>query len=97
MASSSSSSTPSLGHLVSEKLTRENFTLWKAQVIPAIKGAQLYGYVDGTIKAPPAEIDREEANSNVSNPAYATWMAQDQSLLSYINASVRNQVISSLI
>jgi hypothetical protein len=38
---------------------------------------QLYGYINGTVKAPPMEIDGEEANTKVSSPAYEAWMAQD--------------------
>jgi hypothetical protein len=42
------------------------------------------------------EIDGEEANTKVSNPAHTTWMAQDQSLLSYINLSLSWEVLLSL-
>jgi hypothetical protein len=53
----SSSSSPSpvfntLNHVVTEKLTRYNFHLWKAQVWPAVRGAQLTGFLDGTKKMP---------------------------------------------
>ncbi|GJX93320.1 retrotransposon protein, putative, ty1-copia subclass [Tanacetum coccineum] len=34
------------------KLTRTNFLLWKAQVVPILRGVQLYGYVDGTKPMP---------------------------------------------
>jgi hypothetical protein len=37
--SNSSSSTSSLGHPISKKLTRNNFLLWKAQVIPVVRSA----------------------------------------------------------
>jgi hypothetical protein len=87
----SSSSTPTLTRPVSEKLTRDNFTLWKAQVIPAIRGA-----IDETVKAPPTEIDGEEANTKLSNPAYEAWMAQDQSLLSYINSLMSREVLEQV-
>lgn len=40
-----------------EKLTRSNYLLWKAQVLPAIHGALLQGYLDGTARAPPREIE----------------------------------------
>ena len=41
---------------VTEKLTRTNFNLWKAQVMPAIRGAQLEGLLDGSDEAPPKHI-----------------------------------------
>jgi hypothetical protein len=85
---SSSGSTPSLGHPVTEKLTRENFTLWKSQAIPAICGAQLYVYINGTVKALLAEVVGVDANTKEPNPAYTAWVAQDQNLLRYINVSL---------
>jgi hypothetical protein len=56
----------------------------------------LYGYIDGAVKAPPVEINGEEANTKVSNPAYEAWMAQDQSLLSYINSLLSREVLGQV-
>ena len=60
-----------------EKLTRDNYLVWKAVVLPAIRGARVFGrYLDGTIKAPAEKIlvEREEAGKKVTveeeNPAY---------------------------
>ena len=69
------------GMPVAEKLTRENFLLWRAQVLPAIRGAQLVGFLEGTIPTSPATIEVAKEDNIVSilaNPAYATWIAQDQ-------------------
>ena len=41
-----------LGLPVSKKITRKNFVRWKAQVLPVIRGRQLVGLLDGSIKAP---------------------------------------------
>jgi hypothetical protein len=40
--------TPLLGQSVAVKLTKNNFTVWKAQVLPNLRGAQLQGYLDGS-------------------------------------------------
>lgn len=64
MASSSSASTNTSGstnpptlttlhHLLIIKLTRDNYLLWKAQVVPYLKGLQLYGYMDGSYHTQP--------------------------------------------
>jgi hypothetical protein len=37
---------------VAEKLTRENYTLWRAQVMPPIRGKRLIGILDGTVPQP---------------------------------------------
>uniref|UniRef100_A0A0A8YJE7 Retrotransposon Copia-like N-terminal domain-containing protein n=1 Tax=Arundo donax TaxID=35708 RepID=A0A0A8YJE7_ARUDO len=71
MASSSSNlTTNAIGHAMTERLTKTNYPLWKIQVLPALHGAQLIGYIDGLIQAPAVEID-DEKEKKVSNRAYA--------------------------
>nr|KAJ0214123.1 hypothetical protein LSAT_V11C400176850 [Lactuca sativa] len=41
---------------ISCKLTRTNFLLWKAQVVPILRGLQLFGHLDGTTPAPPQTL-----------------------------------------
>jgi hypothetical protein len=93
MASSSSSNAPSFplitSHPVSDKLTKINAPLWRAQVLAAIGGMQLEGFLTGKTTAPAPEIDATDAdgkamkgangkNMKIANPAYETWAAQDQ-------------------
>jgi hypothetical protein len=70
MASYSSASTNTSGstnpltlttlhHLLTIKLTRDNYLLWKAQVVPYLKGLPLYGYMDGSITSPPQVITNQ--------------------------------------
>jgi hypothetical protein len=53
MASSSSNLAVvnAIGHPVTERLAKTNYPLWKIQVLPTIRGAQLIGYIDGSIQA----------------------------------------------
>ena len=65
---------------VSEKLTRSNYLLWKAQVRSALKGAQLADFIEPTAKPPDAFLvpkgdDKKEPAT--PNPDYATWVAKD--------------------
>jgi len=78
MASSSNSliATNAIGHPVTERLTKTNYPLWKLQVLPALHGAQLIGYVDGTVQAPAVEIDDDKEKKKVPNPAYVQWLTQ---------------------
>jgi hypothetical protein len=46
-----------LGHPVTKKLTKTKYTLWKLQVLPAIRGAQFTGLIDGSKSAPAKEIE----------------------------------------
>jgi hypothetical protein len=82
MASMSSTSL-NLSAPPSEKLTPSNYPMWRAQILPAIRGAQLVGLLDGTNAAPaktlvvaPTDKEKESTKSTmVPNPAYATWLA----------------------
>ncbi|WVZ75222.1 hypothetical protein U9M48_023301, partial [Paspalum notatum var. saurae] len=47
---------------VSERLTRENFLVWRAQVLPAVHGARLLGILDGSSVQPPATLRVEKAS-----------------------------------
>jgi hypothetical protein len=101
MASSSSSSgaNPLSGQPIPEKLTRNNFLLWKTQILPAIRGACMEGYITGAKQAPAAEVDAKEGDKlvKVSNPAYETWVAEDQQVLSYMLASVSKEILTQVV
>jgi len=46
MSTSNGAALPStFSHPVTEKLSRSNYALWKLQVLPAIRGAQLVDYI----------------------------------------------------
>jgi hypothetical protein len=69
MASSSSTVVPaSLSILVSEKLTRDNHHLWCAQVLLAIRVAQLDGFLDGSKKAPEKNLEIEKDSKKLTVP-----------------------------
>lgn len=66
-----------IGYPVTEKLSRNKFHEWKAQVMSALRGAKLAGFVDGSSAAPTvAVIDKE--GKETPNPEYANWVVQDQ-------------------
>jgi hypothetical protein len=70
MSSSSSSSTSTYPFDFSaiEKLRRGNFILWQAQVLPAIKGTCLIGYLDGSIEAPKKDIAVKKGDKDITKP-----------------------------
>ena len=80
-----------LGPPISEKLTHENYLLWKAQFLPPVKGAQLIRILDGSKKAPLETlevIDEDKTKVIIPNPAYETWLALDQQVLGYLISSL---------
>jgi hypothetical protein len=99
---SSSSSSPvfnTMSHAVAKKLTRDNFHLWKAQVWPVVRGAQLTTFLDGTKEIPEEYILIEKADKQwekVPNPEYTAWLTQDQQLLSYLNSTLSKEVLGQV-
>ena len=72
--SSSSTVILNLRALPSGKLTKTNYILWKAQVMPGLRGAQVTGLLDGSDVAPPKTVQREQTDKTVTmepNPLYA--------------------------
>jgi hypothetical protein len=55
--SSTGSSAPLLVYVITEKLNKTNYSMWKAQVLPILRGAQLQGYLDGTNVTPAKTIE----------------------------------------
>uniref|UniRef100_A0A2N9FW36 Retrotransposon Copia-like N-terminal domain-containing protein n=1 Tax=Fagus sylvatica TaxID=28930 RepID=A0A2N9FW36_FAGSY len=99
----SSSPTPSLinlHHVFTIKLNRDNYLLWKAQLIPYLRGQHLLGYVDGTTPPPPQMISQTSESgetSLLSNPAYAKWIQQDQIILSTIISSLSKSLMTHIV
>jgi hypothetical protein len=102
MATSSSSlanSLKPLGPPVTEKLSRENFILWKAQVMPSIRGANLVAILTGKSPAPAQTMEvikDDKSKQIVLNPEYEMWMVQDQRLLAYIFNSLSAEVLAQV-
>jgi hypothetical protein len=100
MVSSTSNPPINLGLPPRELLTRDNHSLWRSQVLPAIRGAQLVGLLTGDDKAPPPEIvDVPEDKATGTpvkmkrNPDYSSWLARDQTVLSYLLQSLSREVL----
>ena len=85
--------------MVSVKLSRDNYLLWKAQVVPILRGHQLLGFLNGATPAPPARVPKttEKGADLVRNPAYVVWYAQDQLLLAALIATLAPEVQARLL
>lgn len=98
----SSSSVPaipaSLSIPVSEKLTRGNYLLWRAQVLPAIRAAQFEGFLDGSEGEPPKTltVDKDSKKMEVANPDYVVWRVRDQHVLTYLVTSLSREVLAGV-
>jgi hypothetical protein len=99
-SSSGSSGGSSFNFVISEKLTRDNFLLWQTQVLPEIYGAQLFGYLDGSIEAPEKEVkvkDKDGVEMTITNLDYSRWVAQDQSVLGFLVWNMGREVLTQMV
>jgi hypothetical protein len=92
-SSSAASAAISLGFLlVTEKLSRNNHQMWKAQVLSALRGAQVASYIDPVVQPPPLFLplkdDKKEEEPPIANPEFAQWVAKDQQVMSYLLTSL---------
>lgn len=89
---------PLAGQGVSEKLTKTNFALWRMQVLAAVRGARLEGFLTGAAKAPTTMIKetKDGKEVEVSNPAYEEWVATDQQVLGYLISNMSSSIQSQL-
>ncbi|KAI3454745.1 hypothetical protein Pfo_011408 [Paulownia fortunei] len=89
-----SSNRPSLfhntfNHPASIKLDRNNFILWKSQVLLDIRGPQLGSFIFGTQEIPPKFISHTvERMEIIPNLDFITWEQEDQLLLSWLLGSM---------
>ncbi|XP_019160056.1 PREDICTED: uncharacterized protein LOC109156666 [Ipomoea nil] len=81
-------------HYVSIKLTATNYLFWRAQLVPFLKGQNLFGFVDGTSVCPPELVAASSSDAPpVVNPLCAQWIQQDQSILSMLFSSLAEEVL----
>ncbi len=96
-ATPTSSLITNLPHLVTVKLTRDNYLLWKAQIVPYLKGQKVFGYVDGSISMPPqAILASNDGLITIPNPAFLTW-EQDQMILSALISFLTKSLIAQVV
>ena len=76
--------------------------MWRAQVMPAIRGARRTGLLDGTDAAPSKLVavrdpDKDKETKMVSNPDYESWLERDQQVLSYLLNSFSKEILMNVL
>jgi hypothetical protein len=94
MASSSSIPTTipsSFSIPVTEKHSKTNYLLWRAQVMPTIRAAHLVDLLFDVEKMPAKMIVIKDGDSSTvkSNPDYLHWVTRDHALLGYLFSLTR--------
>jgi hypothetical protein len=85
-------------HLITIKLTRDNYLLWKAQIVPYLKGQHLFGYIDGSIPASPQFLlPTTDITQPAPNPSFLTWQSQDQLILLALISSLSETILAYVV
>jgi len=100
MASSSASPPsfipPNIGQLMTLKLEGPKYITWSNQVIPILKTNDLMGFVDGSEPCPPKYVlDAQGQATTTLGPNFLLCTKKDQFVLSWLNASLSEKVMST--
>ncbi|KAL6125637.1 hypothetical protein ACLB2K_073692 [Fragaria x ananassa] len=92
----SSSSSISQNTSCFPKLTESNYLVWIVPIQSYLNGADLWGYVDGSIPAPDRTVEVPASGntpaSTKPNPAYKAWYVADQKIVSILTTSLTEPV-----
>ncbi|KAF3781176.1 hypothetical protein EJ110_NYTH34465 [Nymphaea thermarum] len=80
--------------LVSIKLNRDNYLLWRSQVESVMDSQDLLQFVDETQVEPPKEITKD--GKTEMNPKFVTWRKLDRLALSWIKATIIEAVLGQI-
>jgi hypothetical protein len=95
----SSQSLSPIQHLITIKLNRDNYLLWKAQITPYFKGQHLFGFLDGTQPAPPKflPLTSDVSLQPILNPEFTTWHSQDQMILFALISTISETILAYVV
>ncbi|KAK6164426.1 hypothetical protein DH2020_001290 [Rehmannia glutinosa] len=83
--------------LITCRLTESNYLVWKMQVWAVVKGYSLDGYLTGEVKVPKEFLSETTENTKKVNPAYISWIRQDQLLMSWLLSSLSENILVSVV
>jgi hypothetical protein len=86
-------------HLITIKLNQDNYLLWKAQIVPYLKGQNLFGFIDGSLPSPPSILSQTSTDLTQPplNPDFLTWQRQDQMILSALISSLSETILAYVV
>lgn len=87
---------PAFSLRISEKLTKDNFLLWKQQIEPIIKGHQLHRFLVSQ-EIPNRYLTESDRLVGTLNSEYTRWELQDSLLLSWLQSYVTAPFLTRLI
>ncbi|KAK0579109.1 hypothetical protein LWI29_021252 [Acer saccharum] len=97
MAPATTFSVPNITHIVSVKLTDTNYLLWQTQIKPFLIGQNYWHFIDGSFPQPSQFLPQIEGKPAEPNPDYTTWFQTDQTLVSLINSTLFESILSQVV
>ena len=71
-----------IASLVSIRLDKDNYLLWKSRFLPVLRANKLLKYIDGATHCPEKFLkDKDEILSFIVNPGFEVWVEQDALVL----------------
>ncbi|CAA0833005.1 Unknown protein, partial [Striga hermonthica] len=83
--------------LITVKLSDTNYLIWQQQVLAAVRGYGLMGYLDGSLSKPAEYMPGGSNVGAIPNPLFSTWVRQDQLLASWLLSSLSESVLISTV
>jgi len=86
---------PNFPQGIPAKLDGNNYLNWLSRFLPALRSNGLMGIVDGSDPCPPEFLVDAEGKKTL-NPEFTLWTKKDQYLLSWINFTLLEDVLSTI-
>ncbi|GLT52666.1 hypothetical protein SLA2020_259920 [Shorea laevis] len=83
-----------MASLVSVKLSSSNFLLWKSQIYPLIRSAQIMHHLEEEV-APTMTVIKDEKEE--LNPEYEVWLNNDGLLTSWLLGTMNEEALSLVV
>jgi hypothetical protein len=90
---------PVVHHLVTIKLTRDNYLLWKAQIVSYLRGQHLFGFLDGSRPVPlqSLTVTTDGTLKLQPNPDFQAWLVQNQMILSALISLLTENILAYVV
>jgi hypothetical protein len=89
--------TPPNMQQIGTRMDGSNYPTWKFQCCPILQSHDLLGFVDGTQPCPAKFLPDANGNDSTNlNLEYVLWLKKDQFVMSWLNASLTDKVLSTL-
>lgn len=85
--------------LISVRLDRSNFLLWKTLILPNLSGLNLHNHLDETTPIPEKTLISGDDNtaSVTPNPTYQAWWQEDQRVLAALLTAMTPEVATQMV